>query len=300
MRLNFSVLWFDDNEDWIDSLDTEELESEILSWGFTSDIDMVSTPEEFNSQSPFKTYDLIVIDRILEGYQEGQEFITNLRNHGIFTEIIFYTAGNVSDLWEAIQRSKLEGVFVSHRNDILSKIAKVGHQSIRKVLDLENMRGIVMAEVGELDHLLDEILNLGINNLPGEQQGHIFQRFYKKALENQVDCNERLEKFIEKPAVESMLLFCDSSKRWQNFNRLRKKHAKLNGNNNIGDYENEVLQPRNFLAHGRPLEGGDGSFSFLYKEKEYYFDNDVSLALRQTILKYKTDFSDIIDLLKEE
>ncbi len=48
----------------------------------------------------------------LEGYKDGQEFIAGIRENAIYTEIIFYTAGNTSNLWKAIHEKRLEGVFV--------------------------------------------------------------------------------------------------------------------------------------------------------------------------------------------
>jgi len=65
-------------------------------------------------------------------------------------------------LWEAIREKKLEGIFISSRNEIVSKNTKVGYQSIQKILDLENMRGIIMAEVGELDLMRQEIIMGGM------------------------------------------------------------------------------------------------------------------------------------------
>ncbi len=43
MRLNFSVLWFDDDESYIDSLDIDPLEREIVTWGFSPNIQLVSS-----------------------------------------------------------------------------------------------------------------------------------------------------------------------------------------------------------------------------------------------------------------
>ncbi len=149
MRLTFSILWFDDSETYFDSLDLDWLKNEVLSWGFSPKIIQVTTPEDFMSHRPFDIFDIIVVDRNLEGYENGQQFISDLRSNSVYTEVIFYTAGNASELWDGIREKQLEGVFVSTRNDILPKISKVGSQSIRKILDLENMRGIVMAEVGE-------------------------------------------------------------------------------------------------------------------------------------------------------
>ena len=300
MRLCFSVLWFDDSEDYFDSLDLEPLEREVLSWGFSPDIKKVTTPEEFKSYSPFETFDLIVVDLNLEDYPNGQEFIAELRANAIYTEVIFYTVGTVNDLWDAIREKQIEGVFVSHRSEILTRILTVGRQSVRKVLDLENMRGIVMAEVGELDHLLDKIITVGIASLPDAQRKSIFKRFHEGALKQNQDLQDRLSTFLKEPEIASMLDLCDSNKRWQNYNRLKKCHGKLSQREKIGDYEAEILTPRNFLAHGRPEPLQDGGYLFHYRGKEFHFDDDKSLELRQTILSFRSAFSEILISLDDE
>jgi hypothetical protein len=96
-----------------------------------------------------------------------------------------------------------------------------------------------------------------------------------------------------------MLDLCDSNKRWQNYNRLRKCHSKLSGTKRVGDYETEILTPRNFLAHGRPEPHESGGYLFHYRGKEFYFDDDKSLELRQTILRYKNAFSEVLMTLND-
>ncbi len=63
------------------------------------------------------------------------------------------------------------------------------------------MRGIVMAEVGELDHLLDEILTIGVEYLPDEQQKAIFTRFHKAVSKQEKDESELLDEFIRNPTT---------------------------------------------------------------------------------------------------
>jgi hypothetical protein len=297
MRLSYSILWFDDTEEFFDILDIDGLKSEILSWGFLPEIKLVKTPEEFWSYKPFEKIDLIVVDRNLEEYGEGQNFIADLRDHSIYTEVIFYTAGNASDLWDAIREKQLEGVFVSNRSVILSKIYKVGHQAIRKVLDLENMRGIVMAELGELDHLLDDILRAGMPSLPAEKQSSIYKKFQKQISDQNKRAETRLASFIENPQVDEMINLSDSYKRWLNFQRLSDSHEKLKTLNSVGDFTVEILKPRNFLAHSKPEINKDGAYVFQYQGEEYIFDDNVSSDLRKTILRYKQAFSSIISLL---
>jgi len=203
VRLTFSILWFDDDAVYFDSLDLDYLKSEIEAWGFTPEIIQVSTPDEFSEHAPYKRFDVIVVDRNLEGYKDGQKFIDDLRGLQVFTEVVFYTAGGVSDLWDAIRTEKLEGVFVSNKHEVQSKIVQVGQQAIRKVLDLENMRGIVMAEVGELDQKLDEILMIGLPSLPQDKLDSIYQRFHKDAKGQNSKQASALASFIATPTVTS-------------------------------------------------------------------------------------------------
>lgn len=297
MKLSYSILWFDDTEEFFDILDIDGLKSEISSWGFFPNIKLVTTPEEFWGYKPFEKIDLIVVDRNLEEYGEGQNFIADLRDHSIYTEVIFYTAGNASDLWDAIREKQLEGVFVSNRSVVLSKIYKVGRQAIRKVLDLDNMRGIVMAEVGELDHLIGEILAVGISRLSSELQDTVFRKFHKEAEKQNREFGDRLAAFIQAPVLGEMIDMCDSNKRWENFNRLWKYHDNLKNKEKIGDYKVEVLDVRNALAHGVPEVTDDG-YLFRHRGKEYFFNDESSGNLRKSILKYRQDFTNVLAMIK--
>ena len=241
---------------------------------------------------------MIVVDRNLEERKGGQDFIADIRSSKIYTEIIFYTAMNTSDLWEEIYKNKLEGVYVSNRDDIFSKIIKVGEQSIRKILDLENMRGIVMAEVGELDLMLDEIIIIGSDGLTETQRQEIYKKFHDGANDQHDQRGQQLKEFSQNPDTLTMLKLCDSDKRWQNLNRLWKVHRKLKEKQKPGEYTTDVLRPRNFLAHGKPERVKDGEYIFKYNGQSYHFDEAASTSLRQTIMRYKNEFSKIIESLK--
>jgi len=298
MNLEFSILWFDDSEAYFESLPIDELEVEIASWGFHPSIEFVNTAEEFLKHAPFQNIDLIVVDKNLDIYEDGQNFIEKIREHSVYTEVIFYSIGEISHLWDAIQEKRLEGIFVTPRDNVFSKIISVGKQSVRKVLDLENMRGIVMAEVGELDHLLDEIITIGMSSLSTEQQRSIFTRFHTEFIKQSQQLNERLNAFLQNPEIAEMLNLCDSNKRWQNFNRLWKQHEKLKSRERVGEFDKDVLYPRNFLAHGKPEYHEDGSVLFRHQGKDFLFNADEGLMLRQTILRYKDTFSEIRTILQ--
>jgi hypothetical protein len=297
MNLTFRVLWFDDTAAFFDSLDLDPFRSQVQSWGFQSSFDLVSTPDEFMRKEPFNDYDLIVVDYNLGDNQpHGETFIKRIRDHRIYTEVIFYSAQPSTNLWAAIGQAQLEGVYVANRQVILDKLSSVAHQSVHKVLDLNNMRGMVMAEVGDIDVTLASILQVGVTQLKGDQQEAIFNRFHKSEVKDIETKTAKLGAFQGKPELVGLIDLCDTSnKRWENFNRLKSRHATLKSIE-IGDYLSDVLQPRNFLAHGKPAVTADGQV-FEYQGKKLLFSEEVSLSLRRKILDYKQQFQKIHDTL---
>ena len=297
MNLKYSILWFDDDQDFFESLDNEPILTEIASWGFSPKIIPVHNAEEFNKHTPFDEFDMIVVDFKL-GEERGDKFIKNVREQNVFSEIIFYSFSESSELWKAIHDKELEGVFVTNKKGIEQKLLRVAHQSVRKVLDLENMRGIVMSEVGDLDALLGDIFERAMQGITPEQQKSVFERFHEKISEQNKRNLDGLTAFKNAPSIEGLLKLCDSDKRWQNFKRVKKHHNLLKANTFDGDYINDILWPRNCLAHGTPERKDDGTLLFQFSGKEYTFDDTVSQDLRKKILEYKSAFAEIADSLK--
>lgn len=287
MKLQYKILWFDDSAELFDSLDLDYLQDKIRGWGFVPEICLVNNPEEFLQKSPYDDFDLLVIDYNLEGYGHGEDFIAQVREQEVLTEIIFYSSGATSLLWSAVHKKQLEGIYVANKQTIIERILKVGQQTLRKVLDLENMRGIVMAEVGDLDLQLNSILSAAMLGIDADKQVQIFERFYVASSEHHATHQASLENFKSSPSIESLLRLCDSDKRWQNYGRL-KKHHELLKKKVLGNYVDDILKPRNFLAHGVPVRADDGTFTFAYQGKSYLFNEAVSTDLRHKIITYKT------------
>lgn len=292
MKLKYRVLWFDDNEVFFDSLDIENLERRVSSWGFVLDCKLVTSAEDFAKEAPYSQYDLLVVDYRLEGIGEGQDFIRGVRDQQVFTEVIFYSSNGTDELWNEVREKKLEGIFVANRLNIEDRIISVGHQSLRKVLDLDNMRGIVMAEVGDLDQVLSRVIRSAIHHIDTDKQAVFFETFHNKSAEFQRGNAEKLERFREKPTIDGLLELCDSSKLWQSFNRAKKQVGALKVAP-IGDYETEVLFARNYLAHGVANAESDGSVKFCHHGREYLFNETIGTELRKKIIAYKGAFSAI-------
>lgn len=298
MKLEFKMLWFDNDPELFDSLsdEIEDMKQTIMGWGLIPDIHLISDPIEFSTWKPFDEIDLVVVDFNLEQHGKGQDFIHAIRSKQVFTEVIFYSAQAASELWDAVREKQLEGVYIANKDNVVPRIKVIGQHTLRKVLDLANMRGIVMAEVGDLDILLGEILTLALNGVPVEVQKEVFERFHEDASRGVTSQQQGLTDFAQAPSIEGLLALCDSDKRWSNFNRIKKRHEFLKSCS-FGNYQLEVLKPRNFLAHGIPEKRDDGTLRFTYRDASYDFNDHVSERLRKTIIQYREAFTEIRDVL---
>ena len=292
MKITYSILWFDDTDEYYESLDLDGLKEKIESWGFDPIISLASDPDDFMSHAPFHDIDLIVVDYNLEEYGHGEEFIKKIRDHDVYTEVIFYSANPAAQLWAAIKEKMLEGVFVANRGGEITKIEKVAEQSVRKMLDLENVRGIVMAEVGNIDHKLENIIHASITKLDDTEQSKIYEKYKARIIDYSQSTIDKVAS-IDDRCMASLLSYCDSNKKWNLFQSIAKKHPDIK-HGDIGDYASSILKPRNFLAHGVPMKQEDGSVLFSHNGNEFRFDESVSAALRNDLQGYCKVFDDVL------
>lgn len=293
MNLKFSVLWFDDQKEYLDSLNLEDLEEEIGLWGFEPYIRLESDPDEFMRCAPFSNFDLLVIDYDLGAVgRKGEEFLSLAREQGVYTEIIFYSARSNEDLWATVMEADLDGIFLVNRNNVVTKIEQVGMLSIRKILDLNNVRGIVMAEVGEIDEILDNLIIKGVLSLSEEEANTLLCRYTKRISEFHRSIVAELEssKFdFSESGVSQFLDNCDSSKRWNIVQTLINKSKVWPKVSDLGDYQSDILSPRNALAHGIPKREGK-ELIFRHRDNEYRFTEEESIRLRKALKKYNEIF----------
>lgn len=297
MNLNYKILWYDDDKDFFDSHDKEPIETEIKSWGFRPHITAVHNAQDLQQHQPYDQFDMLVVDFDLGGDEHGDQFIKDVRDQNVFAEIIFYSMKESSSLWQAVSDKQLEGIFVANKRGIDPKLIRVARQSVRKVLDIENMRGIVMSEVGDLDALLENIFVQAIDGVPEQQRNKLFAEFHKNSYKQSSKHIEALDEFLAAPSIGKLLELCDSNKRWANFRMVKKWHDVLKERHMDSDYMDAILKPRNFLAHGVGKRHAEGGWVFSHRGEDFLFNEDISQDLRRKILTYKTAFEDINQLL---
>lgn len=302
MKLKYSILWFDDDKGQFESHDFDRLAAEINSWGFDFDGPVyVQTAQEFVEKRPFNDFDLIVVDyNIGEDSKHGDHFIEEVRKHNVYAEIVFYTGFGMTELWDSVKEKHLDGVFLSTAKEIIPKVIQVFRQSVKKIVDLENMRGIVMAQVGDMDNIMKEILKTGLTQIEARQLEAIYKSFIKREKKFiKKKCGE-IQQFSKNLSIEEMLGLCDSSYAiWSLMKELRRRHPDLR-KSDISKYNKEIIQPRNALAHGVPKSQEGGVQWFMHREYEFKYSEQSAKKIRGDLKKYRDIYEEILNQITPE
>jgi CheY-like chemotaxis protein len=161
MKLVYKILWIDNEQDFFQN--HEDIINEYLEdKGFVCDITKYTSISEFEdkeiSSEHQKSYDLFLIDLNLDNDDTGDQIINNIRENTL-VDIIFYSTV-LDSVRKSVSKNNIEGVYITNRNkyDFEEKVTDVIDVTIRKVQDVNNLRGLIMAEVSELDRIKTDII----------------------------------------------------------------------------------------------------------------------------------------------
>lgn len=287
MRLGYKILWFEDDDATYDVLNFDEIRRHLGSKGFETELIRMKGEEPLEEIiEKAQKSDLIVMDFALEGPQQGDDLIKQIRDGNINTEVIFYSAAQVGSLREHVLKKELDGVHCRGRDEIISDVIPIIDSTIRKVLDLENSRGLVMAELGDLDLLMNEII-ITVHNSSEDKKAFLRKKI-RDRLDSQINASTKnLEKFdtltIEKIVEESL----DSSKKLGTVISICKNLKLESYRVRLASFDTTILPPRNCLAHGIPEEV-EGGYIFRHGKNEFQFNDQSSAELRNEFRSFKS------------
>jgi hypothetical protein len=298
MRLTYKILWFENDDTFYDSLNLDEIREHLGLKGFEATVERRLGEEPLEQmKADARRSDLIVMDFALEG-QQGDELIGEIRDGNINTEIVFYSAAGVGKLRDAVRTRELDGVYCRGRDDITTDILPIIDSTIRKVLDLENSRGLVMAELGDLDTLMNDII------MTVHDRDEANKVFIRKNLKTKVERQNKsfaksLEKFDELTIHEIVEGLLDSSKRLNTMISIANELELNDYPDRLKGYEQSVFFPRNCLAHGIPQELEDGGYRFGHRGKEFVYNDESSTQLRNDFRDFKSCLHELQALVAE-
>lgn len=305
MKLKYKILWIENEEDWVVSIE-DQIQEYLEGLEFVYEKKLISKEEE---GIDYNDYDLILMDLNLADQPNGAELISKIRELGTYTDVVFYSSMGIKELRTKGQENELEGVYYSGRTpntDFIKKVKIVIDSTIKKVQDLDNVRGLVMAEVSELDVRMLSLIDIYYIQKASENK----TKEFKKHLVDDV------EKTTKRKLNKSEACDKNCSHKWNSyeirqiiqdfeFDASRKAHAiKLiidaekisyvakNGNF-YEDYQIEMLKMRNQLAHCVSCVK-NGKYILMTKKGEIEFDDKEFQEIRKRIKEYNNLF-DIIE-----
>lgn len=160
MRLDFNVLWVEDQPNNVQPT-REALDRLMRKVGFRLDarfVTSVAGAEQFISDDIHRDHvDLVLMDYALGAGPNGEEGIRVVRQSLPYKEIVFYSA---QDLTSQLQQLQLGGIYLSSREELHNVAFGVFETLVKKVLDIDHSRGIVMGASSDIDHYVFEALEL--------------------------------------------------------------------------------------------------------------------------------------------
>ncbi|MEF3310611.1 response regulator [Paenibacillus sp. GYB004] len=159
MKIKYRILWFEDNKSWFETA-SRNISDFLDDNGF----ELEATRYD-NAHQGIKyilsncDYDLILMDLNLNG-THGDKIIEDIRNEDLFTEIIFYSQSDVQTIRATIRDKGIDGLYCTSRNtdEFEDKVTKIIRNTIKKVQDVNNMRGLVIAQTIDLENKIKEML----------------------------------------------------------------------------------------------------------------------------------------------
>lgn len=299
MSLTYKVLWVDDNKDEFKK-EEKELKKYIGDMFFSPKIDFC---EDLTAAKHFietERYDVIFSDYNIDE-EKGDEFISFIREKSVNTEVLFYSGQN------ELPEGRLDRVTFffetgSHREErLLKKMKELISLTVAKLNDLTQLRGLVMSEVSELDVLMKEIVADYCKKNESDEKdlrnyiiGKIEERVKKSLDISQSNCDKNCFHGWKNKTVQEVVFEqnFDSYTTARALNRIIEK-KNLDIDRFLSNYNAEIIQNRNELAHCKTIKKENGSEVLFTKRGEKEFTEEDINNIRKNIIAYHKIFEQI-------
>ena len=261
MKLEYRILWFEDDpesvQDVVDALRgllREQGFELVCVWGECNDATMTDTVERLHNYNP---YDLMVFDYDLGSGLTGEDLAQTLRSK-IWTEILYYSANrSAEDLSHGMNAKKVEGVFCAVRQNLEERVWAIVESQIKRICDLNNMRGIVLDSMSSVDTAIRTLFSKAYQEMTAEGKASTTGKLVKKLKERA----DRAKDFAEGLSADTVATSIFDH-RHVDFQMVRQRlshtHACFKDTapmKDLQDLRNKLAhQPSRFNAHENVIE----------------------------------------------
>ena len=309
MKLKYKILWIENEEDWVESIE-DQIQEYLEDLGFNYEMKLIGKEEK---NIAYNDYDLILMDLNLADQPNGAELISKIRDLGTYTDVVFYSSMGIDELRAKGKEKELEGVYYSGRTpetSFINKVKAVIDSTIKKVQDLDNVRGLVMAEVSELDVRMLSLIDIyyiqkGSETKTKEFKKHLvddIEKATRKRLTSSENCDKQCKHKWNSLTIQEIVndFEFDASRKARAIRLIidtEKIPYKAKNKNFFEDYLQDMLNMRNNLAHCVSCIK-DGKEILITKKGEMVFDEKKFKEIRRQIKRYNELFNSIEEKIK--
>jgi hypothetical protein len=296
MSLKYNILWFEDNDTWY-TLHYKDIEQYLKDLGYIPVIDRRDDDTNLIKEMEERNTDLLLVDYNLNIELKGDQLVRTVRHNDLYTEAIFY-AQNPQDL-EKIQ-GRFEGVFYTKRENLIDKTKKVIDLTIKKNQDVENTRGLFIAQTIYIVEIMEEIISK-ILKLSGEESDF----FQDQIIQEMFFEDSQKHRIIQNYLKHNVTLLQTQTNPSKLSNEERK--TLLEEINKVltdsKDFVDEVIYIRNDLAHAKLHPTKKNVLKIRNKKnrnfEEKCFDLTECKKMRDSFLKHTNNYLKILELISK-
>lgn len=307
MRLDFNVLWVDDQPDRVGA-QVIRIEKQMETEGFRFNSTACKSMNEVQALVTDNVFtdeiDLVLVDWDLGNNLQGQDVIALIRETVTYKDIVFYSAQTPAETLRQLAFEKgLEGVYCASREELVDEVLGVFESLVKKVLDLDHTRGIVMGATSDIDQMVNECLVVMHSKLEAADKdemlkaalGYVDQRI--KGLLKTAEKLKQVTSFEELTSAHMILTANDRLRMLGGALKTKTFEIHKEYRESVVKYQNDTVPKRNELGHlvlvpeGKPKEvvTSDGKTVSVEEMRE----------LRRLILGLRTDFRKLLLALQE-
>ena len=262
------------------------------------DLDTVIAENVFTDE-----VDLILVDWDLGNNTHGEDAIARIRQTVQYKDVVFYSSLTpVADLRQLVFNNGLEGIYCARKEDLVPEVIGVFESLVKKVLDLDHTRGIVMGATSDIDHLVNTCLSQAHTKLDDEGKAKFIEEALRRIADKVKNVVKQGEKITNDPSVEALfkahMLFTsdDRLRMLATILEMEVFGAHAGAKVTIKSYREDVMPERNVLGHMVLAPEGKPQSVETTEGKQVSIDE--MRALRKLILGLREDFRTLAEGLK--
>lgn len=306
MRLDFNVLWVDDQPDRVASL-SKSIALQMAAEGFEFRPRQCTTIDEVEkviSEDVFTDeVDLILVDWDLGNDTHGEDAIGRIRDIVHYKDVVFYSGqATVVELRQKVYERELEGVYCASREGLVDEVIGVFESLIKKVLDLDHTRGIVMGATSDIDHIVNLCLTLAHDKLDDSGRTQFIHEALERVTDKVKNITRQGEKLKNSPSIEALF---KAHMVFTSDDRLRMLASTLGMDSfsahaksvtSVTAYRDGVVSGRNTLGHAVLVP--QGKINAVVDHAGKTVNINEMRELRRLILSLRADFRDLLDAMR--